>query len=103
MIFKKIISLLLIISCTYNLHAQTHIVLDWNSVNRYGEEIISFDKAIYLQKFEGLPSYQELNKLKDNYFFDIELYDIKYAEVSDLELKKLELLEIPTNINFTSR
>ncbi len=102
MISKKIISLLLIISCTYNLHAQTHIVLDWNSVNSYGKEIVSFDKAIYLQEFEGLPSYQELNKLKDNYFYDFELYDIKYAEVSDLERKKLELLEIPSNINFTS-
>ena len=62
MIFKKIIFLLLIISCTYNLHAQTHIVLDWHSVNSYGKEIVSFDRAIYLQEFEGLPSYQELNK-----------------------------------------
>ena len=40
--------------------------------------------------------------LKDNYFYDIELYDIEYSEVSDLERRKLELLEIPSNINFTS-
>ena len=102
MIFKKIISLLFLISCKYNLHAQTHVVLDWNSVNSYGKEIVSFDQAIYLKEYEGLPSYQQLNKLKDNYFYDIELYDIEYSEISDLERTKLELLEIPSNINLTS-
>ena len=74
--------------------SQNTISIDWITINEYGKQIETFDNAIYLQDYNGLPSFQIINKLKSSEYYDIDVFDIEYTSVSENERLKLKDLDM---------
>ena len=82
--------------------SQTSVVLNWKNLNYDNFEVTSFDSAIYLSEYSGLPSYQKMLKLKNNYYFDIEVYDTYFTDVNESEKNKLKYIELSEEIIHSS-
>ena len=102
MIFKHFIVIICTLSFSFSLHAQNVIELDWNDVKNYGKEVISFDKSVYLNQYNGLPSYQNNTQIKEGFYYDINLINIQYIEVSESEMLKLNQIKVPEVVFYSS-
>ena len=72
--------------------SQTSVVLNWKNLNYDNYEVTSFDSAIYLSEYSGLPSFQKMLKLTNNYYYEIEVYDTYFADVNESEKNKLKYI-----------
>jgi len=100
--WKKLFLLFLVVFCSFFGFSQTSVELDWKSVNDHGKEIISFNKSVYLTEYNGLPSFQKNIKIEENYFYDIEIYDVEFSEISDVELPLLNSISVSDTIFYSS-
>ena len=64
--------------------------------------LLSFDSAIYLSEYNGLPSFQKMLKLTNNYYYEIEVYDTYFADVNESEKNKLKYIELSEEIIYSS-
>ena len=48
----------------------------------YSED--SFNESIYLSEYNGLPSFQKMLKITNNYYYEIEIYDTYFIDVNDI-------------------
>lgn len=82
--------------------SQTSVVLNWKNLNYDNFEVASFDSAIYLTEYSGLPSFQKMIKLTDNYYYEIEVYDTYFTDVNESEKNKLKYIELSEKIIYSS-
>ena len=82
--------------------SQTSVVLNWKNLNYDNFEVTSFDSAIYLSEYSGLPSFQKMLKLTNNYYFDIEFFDTYFTDVNESEKNKLKYIELSEEIIHSS-
>ena len=105
---KKFFSFLFIFFISVTISAQSSFILDWKTTNYLDSEISSFNESVFLSEYNGLPCYQKINRINQNYYYDIEIYDTHFMNVTDKERKKLEYLEVSdtliyhSDINFSS-
>ena len=50
----------------------------------------------------GLPSYQEIKRINQNFYYEIEIYDTYFIDVTDKERNKLEFLDISDTLIYQS-
>jgi len=100
---KKILFLNLFTILSIFSFSQNTIFINWISVNEYGKNIETFENAIYLQDYNGLPSFQIINKLTSSEYYEIDVFDIEYTSVSEEERLKLKGLDIKDSIIFSSK
>ena len=98
---KKSISFIFIFLTSILISIQSSVSLDWKTVNYFDSELTSFNESVYLSEYNGLPSYQKIKRLNQNYYYEIEIYDTKFTDVTDKE-KKLEYLDISNTLIYHS-
>lgn len=99
---KKSISFIFIFFTSIFISAQSSVSLDWKNVNYFDSELTSFNESVYLSEYNGLPSYQKIKRLNQNYYYEIEIYDTKFTDVTDKEREKLEYLDISNTLIYHS-
>ena len=99
---KKLFSFLFIFFTSILISAQSSVSLDWKTINYLETELTSFNESVYLSKYNGLPSYQKIKRLNQNYYYEIEIYDTHFIDVTDEERKKLEYLDISNTLIYHS-
>ncbi|MGY8988026.1 MAG: type IX secretion system sortase PorU, long form, partial [Flavobacteriales bacterium] len=90
----KYLPLIFTLFLTVNTFSQQNVKLDWKEIFNHENSVISFKNATFLHEFNGLASYQKLNRVKSNNTYEISLSDERFKEVSSSEKRLLESLEI---------
>ena len=97
MIFKNFLVVIFTLSLSFSLLSQNQIELEWNNVKYNGVEVISFDKSVYLNQYNGLPSFQKNTQIFEEFYYDINIVNITYIPVTESEKLKLNH---PIDIHF---
>ena len=84
-----------------NAVSQNTVILDWNNEKSYGVDISSFEGSVYLESYIGLPSFQEILKLKNSTYSDVKIFDVKYSSVTEYEKLKLDNLSINDSVFYS--
>ncbi len=100
--FKKIFLLNLVVFFSIVSYSQNTIFLNWISTDENGVKLETFENSTYLQDHQGLPSYQRMTKLKSSEYYEIELFDIEYTSISEIEKIKLSNLDVSDSIIYSS-
>ena len=88
---KKLFSFLFIFFISVTISAQSSFILDWKTKNYLDSEISSFNESVFLSKYNGLPCYQKINRINQNYYYDIEIYDTHFMNVTEKELSLIHI------------
>ena len=100
--FKIIFILFSVFLVPILVFSQTSVDLNWENLNYDNFEVESFDNAIYLSEYSGLPSFQKMLKITNNYYYEIEVYDTYFADVNESEKNKLKHVELSEEIIYSS-
>ena len=101
--FKLTFTFIFIFFVPILVFSQISVVLNWKNLNYENFEVEnSFDSAIYLSEYNGLPSFQKMLKLTNNYYYEIEVYDTYFADVNESEKNKLKYIELSEEIIYSS-
>ena len=76
MISKNFLVVIFTLSLSFSLLSQNQIELEWNKVKYNGVEVISFDKSVYLNQYNGLPSFQKNTQLSEEFYYDINVVNV---------------------------
>ena len=82
--------------------SQTLVNLDWNNNSLEDSYVSSFNEAVFLSQYEGLPAFQSITPSEKAYRFTIKLIDLSFVDVSEKELKILNKLNVGTEIDAKS-
>ena len=102
MIFKNFLVVIFTLSLSFSLLSQNQIELEWNNVKYNGVEVISFDKSVYLNQYNGLPSFQKNTQIFEEFYYDINIVNITYIPVTESEKLKLNQIKVPKQISYSS-
>ena len=67
--FSRIFSFILVFPFSLIIFAQETIMLNW-SEHKY-DKPISFENAVYLPRYEGLPAFEKVIKIDNNTFHNL--------------------------------
>ena len=98
----KYLPLIFTLSLSVNTFSQQNVKLDWEEVFNHENSIFSFKNSTFLHEFNGLASYQQLNRVKSNNTYEISISDERFKAVSSSEKRLLESLEITEKVLFRS-
>ena len=102
MIFKNFLVVIFTLSVSFSLLSQNQIELEWNNVKYNGVEVISFDKSVYLNQYNGLPSFQKNTQISEDFYYDINVVNFTYIPVTESEKLKLNQIKVPEQISYSS-
>ena len=102
MIFKNFLVVIFTLFLSFSLLSQNQIELEWNNVKYNGVEVISFDKSVYLNQYNGLPSFQKNTQISEEFYYDINIVNITYIPVTESEKLKLNQIKVPEQISYSS-
>ena len=100
---KKSISFIFIFFTSILISVQNSVSLEWKTVNYLDSELTSFNESVYLSEYNGLPSYQKIKRINQNYYYDIEIYDTHFTDVNDKERNKVRIFRNIKYINLSFR
>ena len=96
----NIIFLLVFSLIITEVYAQREIVLEWNDDEN--AQNFWFEGAVFLDKYNGLPVYQEIKMPSEKIEFIVEIFDIEFEDVSNLEKEYLRFLPKNTEVEYSS-